>query len=145
MRDLFILSVTFALFALGFRAPFVFGLGYIWTDYFTPQKLGFAFLSNIPFSLLFALAAGIGYLVVPKREQQRFVPTLWLLVVWAVWVTMTTLWAEVPAEAWSKWDWAFKTICFAAFIPFLFRTRVQLEAMLLTIALAVGATLFAFG
>ena len=63
---------------------------------------------------------------------------LWLFPIWAIWMTMTTAWAVVPVAAWTKWDWAFKTACFAGLIPFLFRKRGQLEALLLTIAFSVA-------
>ena len=44
------------------------------------------------------------------------------------WVTLSITWAEVPDEAWNKWDWAFKTILFCVFLTLVLRSRVQLEA-----------------
>ena len=44
---------------------------------------------------------------------------------------MTTIFfAVAPVSAWEKWDWAFKTIMFSAFIPLVFRSKIQIEAFL---------------
>ena len=130
---------------LGSRAPFIFALGYIWTDYFNPQHVAFSFMSNIPGSLIMALAALAGYFFTPGMKRPEWVPGIWLLLLLAVWITLTTIWSEVPSSAWATWDWSVKTLCFAAFVPFLFKTRVQLEAMLLTVAFGVSGSLIAFG
>jgi probable O-glycosylation ligase (exosortase A-associated) len=54
-----------------------------------------------------------------------------LVVAMAVWVTFTTLNDPVrPVDAFGKWDWAIKTIVFSAFMPAMFRSRVQIEAFL---------------
>src|ERR1700722_8838962 len=144
MRDLFLLAIFLAYVLIGLRAPFVFGLGYIWTDYFNPQLVAFSFMTKVPASLIMAVLAILGYLVAPKQERTRLVPGIWLLIVFAAWITLTSTWAEVPSAAWPTWNWSFKTVCFAAFLPFLFRTRIQLEAMLLTMALGVGGSILAF-
>lgn len=144
MRDLFLFAVFLSYLALGLRAPFVLGLGYIWVDFFNPQRMAFSWLATVPVSLLMGIAALLGFLFQSsKRDLPRFGTISVLVLSFALWVTLTTLWAEVPAAAWEKWDWAFKTICFSAFLPFLFRTRIQLEAMLLTVALSLGGAFLA--
>jgi len=69
---------------------------------------------------------------------------IWLLIAFAVWITLTTMWAEVPQAAWATWDWAFKTVCFAAFLPFLIRSRTHAEALLLVIAFSLLGNTLAF-
>ncbi|HEX3653480.1 MAG TPA: putative O-glycosylation ligase, exosortase A system-associated [Rhizomicrobium sp.] len=143
MRDIFLLLVALAYAFGGTTAPFVFGLGYLWTDYFNPQLVAYSFMRIVPVSLLMALSAALAYLLSTKQPT-KIVPGIWLLIVWAAWITLTTTWAEVPEDAWPTWDWSFKTVCFAAFLPFLFKSRVQLEAMLLTIAIGVSGSLLAY-
>lgn len=145
MRDLYLLGIMLLYLGLGVRAPFVFGLGYIWTDYFSPQRVAFGFMSNVPASLIMALAAFVGYLFTRPEKRPQLTSGFWLLLVLAAWVTLTTTWSEVPSSAWATWNWSFKSVMFAAFLPYLFRTRVHLEAMLLTIAFGLSGTLMAFG
>lgn len=145
MRSLILTAVYLFLVASGFTAIFVFALGYIWVDLFSPQEVSYSIINDIPISMIVGVAAIFGYLLFDRRDPPRLVFGLWLIVIWAIWITMTTLWAEVPTAAWEKWDWAIKTVIFAAFVPFIIRSRVQIEAMILTIVLAVAGTIMAGG
>jgi len=51
----------------------------------------------------------------------------------------------VPSHAWIKWNWAVKNICFGAFIPYVFRSRIQLEALVLVIIFSVAGHMIPFG
>jgi probable O-glycosylation ligase (exosortase A-associated) len=130
-RSLYITLVYIAFLTLGALAPFVLSLGYVWVDTFDPQDVVYYFLNQIPDSMVMAVAAFGGFILVDRNKGRLTVLTL-LLAAFAAWVTITTVaFAEVPVFAWDKWNYAFKTICFAAFIPFVFRSRVQIEAFLL--------------
>lgn len=145
MQGILLLTVWLALFAAGLRAPFAFGLGYLWVDLFTPQLVDPGVMDSFPVSLIMGAAAVGSYLLVDGKAPPGLRLGIVLTVLWAVWITMTTLWAEVPDAAWVKWDWAYKTVLFSAFIPFMFRSRVQIEAAILVIALSISAHGLAFG
>lgn len=130
---------------MGFVAPFTVGLGYIWIDLVSPQSLGWSFIRGLSLALWLGAAAFIFYILNDRKDPPRLGWALVLLGLWAVWVTLTTTWAVVPEPAWTKWDWAIKVIGFSMFVPFLFRSRVQIEAMLLTIVFALSGITIAFG
>ncbi len=99
-------------------------------DTFNPQAVGGGLLAMVPVSLIMAVAT-IGSFIVMQRNKGRVTLLSVLLLLFALWVTLTTaIWAEVPVAAWEKWNYAFKTLCFAAFLPFILRSRIQIEAML---------------
>ena len=130
LRSFYITLIYLSFIALGISAPFVLSLGYVWVDTFDPQQVAYAILNQIPVSLIMAIAAIGGFLVLERRKGGLTLLSV-LLVVFAFWVTLTTaMWAEVPVDAWVKWNYAFKTLCFAAFVPFVFRSRIQIEAFL---------------
>ncbi len=143
MQSIFIFLVWAGLIALGFYAPFVLGLGYIWVDLFRPQDVAPS-IRSIPFSLIMGGLCGLVYLIADRRNPPRINTVTVLMIVWAVWITLTTTWAAIPDRAWLKWDWAVKTILFSAFMPFLFRTRVQIEAAILTIVCTIFAQTIPF-
>jgi probable O-glycosylation ligase (exosortase A-associated) len=60
-------------------------------------------------------------------------------------MSLTMTWAVRPDSAWLKWDWAFATVVFAVFMPFVFRSRVQIEAMLQVFILGSSMHLLAVG
>ncbi len=130
MRDLYVALIYVAMLGIGFTAPFLLSLAYVWVDTFSPQSIAPDILGLIPASMIVAVLAIGSYVVAAPRKTPPPV-TSWLLLAFAVWVTLSTaIWAELPGPAWEKWNPAFKTLCFAAFMPLVFRTRVQIEAAL---------------
>jgi hypothetical protein len=63
MQGALIFLVWASLLGLGFRAPFVFGLGYMWVDLFTPQYVDPGLMSSFPVSMIMGAAAVGGYLL----------------------------------------------------------------------------------
>ena len=129
----------------GFLAPFAAGLGYLWIDMVTPQRLAYSLINGQPISQIMAITTIGLYLVLDRKHPPGPSFLHVLLLIWAVWVTLTTTWAEVPENAWIKWDWAFKSIVFAIFLPFLFRTRVQIEAFFLIVIFSASCFFLAAG
>ncbi len=128
MRDLAIILTYVTFLTIGTMSPFVLSLGYVWVDLFGPQYLGWSPLSYIPVSFVMGAAAAAAYLLLDRRSPPRIsLPTL-LFVAIGLWITATTSWAAMPTESWGKWDVAFKALAFATFIPFVVRSRVQIEA-----------------
>jgi len=105
----------------------------------------YSWLSSMPISFLIGAATLAAYLLLDRKNPPRFNIALICLVLFASWVTLTLQWAVSPEAAESKWSWAFKVICFTVFVPYLFRTRIQIEALILTILFSIGATILSFG
>ncbi len=145
IRSLLLFLVFVAFLASGFAAPFVFSLGYVWVDGFRPQEVSYSILTELPVSMIMAVAAIGGYFVLDRRFPPKPSAQLVLTLLLAVWVTLTTSWAEVPDPAWLKWNWAFKTIVFSAFIPYVFRSSIQIEAFALIWMLALSANTLPVG
>ena len=141
MQGIFLLAVYAVLFIIGLVKPFVMMLGYIWTDLFTPQELYPEILGLFPVSLVMGAGAVLSYLLSGVRSRRSLTSITYLLIAFGGWMTVTLLWAEVPEYAWLKWDWAVKTVLFTAVFPFFFRTRVQIEAFLLTIIFSTSGLL----
>ena len=146
MTDLF-LVLSFVLFlALGTLAPFVFGLGYVWVDVFLPHKVSDALLTNVPVALIMAIASFGSYIALDRRSPPRVGLLFLLYLLLAVWITLTTFgWAVAPGPAQLKWDPSIKTLLFSAFIPFIFRSRVQIEAYVMVFLFSAAAHLLPWG
>src|SRR5216683_3073695 len=146
MRSLYLLLVYLALLGIGAVAPFVLTLGYVWLDIFQPQTVAFSLLNGgAPIAMIMGAAAVAGYVVLDRRSPPRLSAVTWLTLILAVWVTLTCFWAEVPEHVWTKWDWAFKTILFSAFMPFVIRSRIQIEAFLLVFLFSLSGNVIPFG
>jgi probable O-glycosylation ligase (exosortase A-associated) len=136
-----IFFLVFFIFALiiGVRAPFVAALVYLWVDLISPQTVAYGFIESLPLAMISAVCAVAFYFLFDKKERVHLGFQWMCMVALTVWICITTAFiAELPEYAWSKWNWAFKTLLFVCFMPFVFRTRVRLEALLLTVATCIG-------
>ncbi len=145
MRNTFILLAISYLFVLGVTYPFVAGMAYIWIDIVKPQSLGYDFLNSLPMSMIGAVFVVVVYYLKPSKSKTSFSLIQILLLVLAAWVTITTYLADPILGSWRKWDPAFKCLVFSAFIPFIFRSRIQIEAYLLTIIFSISTFAFVAG
>lgn len=145
MTDLLLILAFVSFLALGTIAPFVFSLGYVWVDTFFPQFLGYGLLTTLPVSFIMGAAAFGSYLLLDRRDPPRLTVAHALFFVLAVWITLTNTWAVVPDAAGPKYDVAIKALLFAAFLPFVFRTRVQIEAFIQVMLFSATAHIIPWG
>jgi len=145
LRSLWLLFLFTSFLGLSVNAPFVATLGYVWVDTFQPQEVAYIILNQVPVALIMAAAALGSYLLVDRRSPPRLSVETILQLAMAVWVTLTMTWAEAPDSGWGKWDWAFKTLLFAAFVPYVIRSRVQIEAFAQTYVFSLAANFLPFG
>ena len=129
MSDYYVALMYPVFILLGLFSPFITSLGYLWVDTFYPQYVSLV-LRGFPVAMVMGLATIIIYTLFDRRSPPRITFSISLVLTMAVWVTLTTTWAANPVEAWTKWDWAFKTVAFSALIPFFIRSRVQIEAFI---------------
>jgi len=145
MRDLAFIAFLLAFFGMGFKRPFLLVLVYVYIDIVSPQRLTYLLLNSVPISLIaVALAVGAWILADDKRDTRvggrQVLIVLLLLYCWG-----TTIAADFPVEAKEKWDWVWKALAFAAFLPLTLRTRVRIEALLLFMILAASSIIVVGG
>ncbi len=130
---------------LGLRRPFLWVMLYIYIDILAPQRIAWGLIQNISISFLAFLLAFGGYVVLDRKEYITFSWRQALLVLLLAYCFWTTGNAEFAAEAQTKWEWVWKALFFAIFLPFTLTTRARLEAMGLTMVLCVGMIVIATG
>ena len=145
LRSLWLLFIYVSFLGLSITAPFVATLGYVWVDTFQPQDVAYIILNQVPVAMILGILAFGAYLVMDRRSPPRLSLETSLQVAMAAWVTCTMLWAQAPDAAWTKWDWAFKTLVFSAFVPYVIRSRVQIEAFVQVYVLSLTANIIPFG
>lgn len=138
--DLALLAFIGAMLALGLKRPFLWVLTYIYIDIVMPQKIGWGIITSpsLKLSLVAFVAAFAGWLLLDSKRGSRFTARQGMIVLLLGWCLMTTMGAQYQEEAWQKWDWVWKALVFAAFLPLTLRTKLRIEAAALFIVLAVG-------
>lgn len=133
------------LLAMGLRHPFIWVLTYLYVDILSPAKIGWMILPSIPFSLIAFAAVFGGWLLIDDKAGSRFTLRQWLIVALLFYCGYTTFTAQFPEAAALKWDWVWKALVFAAFMPLALTTRLRIEAAMLVMVLSIGAIVISGG
>lgn len=144
MRDVGLVLFLGGLLLLGLKRPFLFVLAYMYIDTVSPQRISYFLLNRVPVSLIVAALAIGGWLLVDKKDF-RVAPRQGLIFVLLCYCAWTTWNADLPVEAWTKWDWVWKALLFAIFLPFTLRTKLRIEASLLFLTLSAAAIIIVGG
>jgi probable O-glycosylation ligase (exosortase A-associated) len=145
VRDLAFIAFLVALIGMGFKRPFLLVLGYVYVDIVSPQRLTYLLLNTVPISLIMVLLAVGGWALFDKKRDTRFVPRQAMMLCLLLYCGATTLQADFPIEAMTKWDWVWKALAFAIFLPMTLRTRLRIEALTLFMTLSAASIIIVGG
>ncbi|QLC26697.1 putative O-glycosylation ligase, exosortase A system-associated [Parasphingopyxis algicola] len=146
MRDLGLAGFLGSLLILGLRRPFIFILGYIYIDIVSPQRLAYGPLGDVPVSLLMFALAILGWVITDRKDDVRIAPRQILMALLLVYCGLTAYYiAEFQVEAFEKWDWVWKAMVFAIFLPLTLRTKLRIETVLLFMTLSLAAIVIGAG
>jgi probable O-glycosylation ligase (exosortase A-associated) len=138
MLDILLIAFIGLLLGMGLKRPFFWVLAYIYIDIVAPQKIGWGVIMSIPVSLIAFAAAFFGWLLLDSKTGSRFTFRQGLIAALLAYCGLTTMSAAFPEAALEKWDWVWKALVFAVFLPLTLRTRLRLEAAALVMVLAIA-------
>ena len=145
MRDLVFVAFLAAFMGLGLKRPFIFVLAYAYIDIVSPQRLSYFLLNSVPISLIAFALAVVAWLVVDDKRDSRFSWRQGLMLFLLVYAGYTTMHADFPVEAREKWDWVWKALVFAIFLPLTLRTRLRIEALSRVMVLCASSIIITGG
>ncbi|UZK66097.1 putative O-glycosylation ligase, exosortase A system-associated [Sphingomonas sp. M1-B02] len=145
MRDLAFVAFLAGLLGMGFRRPFLFVLAYAYIDIVSPQRLTYILLNSVPISMIAVGLAVAGWLAIDDKRDVRVAPRQALIVLLLGYCFYTTLNADFPIEAKDKWEWVWKALAFAAFLPLTLRTKLRIESLLLFMILSAASIIIVGG
>ena len=113
--------------------PLVGLLSFIWLDFCAPQALFPGPGSDVRLSIMFTVAAMVGYLLFerPKYKSATFLTPL--IFCFLIWATVTTAFAQLPDFAWFKWERFAKTQLVVLLLMIMIDSRERFELVLWTI------------
>lgn len=145
MRDLIFVGYIALIMLMAFKRPFLFTLIYAYVDIVSPQRLSYFLLNSIPLSLILFALAFLGFLIGDDKKDVRVSPRWFLLILLLGYCGYTTSVAAEPVAALDKWNWVWKALVFAAFLPLTLRTKLRIEALVLTMVLCASALIVTGG
>ena len=145
MRDLVFVAFLLAIFGLGLRRPFLLVLAYAYVDIVSPQHLSYYLLNSVSISMIAASLAIGGWLMFDDKKNLTVAPRQFLMLALLCYAYFTTIYADLPTEALEKWEWAWKAIFWAIFLPLTLRTKLRIEAYLLVMILSASSIIMVGG
>jgi len=145
MRDLAFIAFLVALLGLALRRPFLFVLAFAYVDIVSPQRLSYYLLNSIQLSLIVCALAIGGWLLFDDKKNFRIAGRQWLMLALLAYAGLSTLSADFPVEALSKWGWVWKSLFWAIFLPFTLGTKLRIESYLLFMILSAATIIIVGG
>lgn len=138
VRDLLLFLAFAAILPFIFRRPVVGALAYAVVSLGNPHRLAYGFAADFPFAMWLCIATLIAVLFTKERRQIPMSPPVVLLVLFSLWLTLTTIFARVPDAAWLDWNRVSKILLMIFVTILTVRTRKDVQALALVVALALG-------
>jgi len=138
MRDYFVTAVILGSLPFILWRPWIGIIMWCWLSYMNPHKQTWAFAYNMPFALLVAVCTLVGLLVLREPKRIPWTRETILLLVFVLWMLMTTFFSFYPAGAWLQFDkvWRVQLMTFVTLM--LITSEVRLKAMVWMIALSLA-------
>lgn len=138
IRDVILLIATIFFTAKALRNPLVGMLAYIGYGIISPQGLTWYFASELPHSMLIALATIIGFIFSHRRSNFPWSREIILLGILWLWFGLSTLFAYDQDSAWDKYGAITKVLFMTGLCMAIFKTRSDLHLAVRVIALSIG-------
>ena len=138
MTNLALTAFVLAFFMAGMSRPFLLVLAYAYIDIVSPQKIGWGPLGSLSISLVAFVLAVVMWTLRDDKRGIHISSRQGLMVALLIYCGLTTMAADFPVEAAAKWDWVWKALIFAIFLPLTLRTRLRIEALTLIMVLSVA-------
>lgn len=138
MRDivliLFIISILpFTL----FRPQFGIYL-WAWLSFMNPHRLTYGMAYDFPWAMVVAITSFFGILISKCKKNKLRNPAVYLIVVFFLWVTFTTIFALNPDGAFVEWKRVFKIQIFLILTLLLITDKSMLDKLIWVIVISFG-------
>jgi len=138
MRSILVTLMIFGAIPFAVVRPFVGLCLYFWISYMNPHRLTYGFAETFPFALIAGAVTIAAWLMSkePKKLPMNF--GTGLMIGFAVWISLTTLFALVPDQAVPTWIQAVKILLMTFLTMILVTSRARLDALIWTIVVSIG-------
>ena len=138
MRDLLLVASMLYLVPASFMRPWIGVLGWFWISYFVPHSFTWGFGRRLPVAMLVGGATLAGFIFTRDRKPLPGTLSVVFLLLFAVHITITSVFAFNPELSWMKWNWVAKGLLMTFVTMCLFQDPVKLRALYMVPAICLG-------
>lgn len=138
MRDIILLAAILGIIPAILGAPQIGVIIWTWVSLMSPQREVYSFLNGFEFNFYITLLTVFAWVL--SRETKSIVrnPVTLLLVLFGIWVSITTYFALVPAYSELDWNRTVKSVVLTIAILATIKTKVRIQGMIWVMAISLG-------
>ena len=139
MRDIVIFGIIFGLVPMMIKRPAIGALVFMWISLMNPHRLAYGPAYGFPFAMMVGVITIVAILFSREPRDYPTTPVTLLLVVFMVWVTITTLFAISPPVIVNyEWSRVIKTLLMIAVTIMVVQSEADFKKMAWVLVLSLG-------
>jgi probable O-glycosylation ligase (exosortase A-associated) len=138
MRDILICLLVFGALPFILWRPFFGVMVWTWLGLMNPHRLAWGFSLDLPFALIVFLTTVFSLLMSRESKKIPLSREIVLLLIFVVWMFLTTLLSWFPQLAWEQWDKVWKIQLGVILTLMLVTNRERIHLLVWTICVSLG-------
>ena len=138
LRDFVTAAIALGAIPMIFRRPWIGIVIWSWLAYMNPHKLSYGWAHDFPFAKVTALVTLMAMLAYKGRKRIPWMRESVLVLLLAIWMSVTTAFAFFPDAAFETWDKVWKIMLFTFLTMMLINTRDKVIVLIWTIVVSLG-------
>jgi len=138
MRDIALTLIFLSFLAFVFARPYIGVYIWTWLSLMNPHRLTYGFAFSFPFAQITAIVTLIAMLSSDEPKRIPWTRETILLLIFTLWMLLTTFFAFYPDLAWEQWGKVWKIMFMIYVTLILINTRQKLDWLVWVIVLSLG-------
>jgi len=138
VRDAVLFLAFAAIIPYIFKRPVVGALAYALVSLMNPHRLTYGPAYDFPFAMLLCAFTCLSLLISREKKKIPMTAPIVVLMLFSVWMTVTTLFALEPDLAWKEWNRVMKTMLMIFITLLTVRTVSDVKMLAVVVALSLG-------
>jgi len=138
MRDIVIFCLIFGMVPMMMKRPAIGALVFMWISIMNPHRLAYGAAHDFPFAALVAAVTLLGAVFTKEQRRYPLTPITVILVLFCLWMTLTSLFGLLPELLWNEWNRVIKTLFMVGLTIALVNSESDLKKLMWILGLSLG-------
>lgn len=138
MRDIFITLVVLGSLPFILKRPFIGILMWVWISVMNPHTQGWGFAISFPFAAIIAGTTLISLVMTKQPRNLPLTPFTTMLILFAVWMSITTAFSFYPDESVVMWSRVMKIVLMTLVALMLVKTKEEIQLYIWMLVVSLG-------
>jgi probable O-glycosylation ligase (exosortase A-associated) len=138
LRSILVSMIVFGSIPAILVRPDIGVLVYSWVSYMYPQQLSYGFIRSMPIALIIGSITFVSWLISREKKIPSLNSLVILIIIMAIWISITTILALNYDEAIREWNLAIKVLAISVLTTILMQDRRRITLLVWVIVVSLG-------